>query len=160
MSPELFQKYHPFLDNRTSCSLGHQHELGCWLWDFLEGYLLDTQLITKKLGEYVMTYHEAAILAYLNGRGGAPKLHCANIRTGVLVMEFINDPTLEDFFIFGTLSYDRWLKVLVAVAERLQEVHEAGIVHNDFKLDNCLVSFNYGECNAHIIDFGLSGKIG
>lgn len=75
-------------------------------------------------------------------------------------MEFINDPTLEDFFIFGTLSYDRWLKVLVAVAERLQEVHEAGIVHNDFKLDNCLVSFNYGECNAHIIDFGLSGKIG
>lgn len=43
-----------------------------------------------------VTYHEAAILAYLNGRGGAPKLISMTIHKGMLVMEYINGSTLEE----------------------------------------------------------------
>ncbi|XP_037796463.1 mitogen-activated protein kinase spk1-like, partial [Penaeus monodon] len=53
------------------------------------------------------------------------------------------------------------LSVLYAIAKRLQEIHEAGIIHGDFKPDNCLITFDEeGNPDAHIIDFGLSTKIG
>lgn len=48
------------------------------------------------------------------------------------------------------------------VAERLQEVHGAGYVHCDMKLDNVTVSMSgEGEPEAvHLIDFGMARRVG
>lgn len=59
------------------------------------------------------------------------------------------------------LSDVQWLLVLCAIARRLHEIHQAGIIHGDFKCDNCVITFDEeGNPDAHILDFGLSTKIG
>ncbi|XP_063597270.1 casein kinase I-like [Penaeus indicus] len=112
-------------------------------------------------GKVAVTYHEAAILAYLNGRGGAPKLISTTFRKGLLVMEYIKGITLEKLINCNEVNGAQWLSVLCAIAKRIQEIHQAGIIHSDFKADNCLITFDEeGNPDAHIIDFGLSTKIG
>ncbi|XP_047492031.1 casein kinase I-like [Penaeus chinensis] len=112
-------------------------------------------------GKVAVTYHEAAILAYLNGRGGAPKLISTTFRKGLLVMEYIKGITVEKLIKCNEMNGSQWLSVLCAIAKRIQEIHQAGIIHSDFKPDNCLITFDEeGNPDAHIIDFGLSTKIG
>lgn len=109
----------------------------------------------------MFTYHEAAVLAYLDGRAGAPKLFSTCVSRGVIVMEYIDGVTVEDLIISLRLNHNQWLQVLVSIAERLKELHSAGIVHADFKVDNCMITFDgSGNPDAHIIDFGISGKAG
>lgn len=109
----------------------------------------------------LVTYHEAAILAHLNGRGGAPKLIATCVDEGLVVMEYIKGVTVLQLMRENTLSDAQWLSVLCAVAKRLQEIHRAGIIHGDFKPDNCIITYDEeGNPDAHILDFGLSAKIG
>ena len=48
--------------------------------------------------------------------------------------------------------------VLEAVCRRLNELHQAGIVHCDLKHDNVMVSLT--PIDANIIDFGVSMRVG
>lgn len=59
-----------------------------------------------------ITRHEAAILAHLDGRAGAPKLICTNPKLGIIVMQCINGRTISWHLGSNELSDETWLELL------------------------------------------------
>lgn len=107
---------------------------------------------------------EASFLAHLDGRGGAPRLiNVSPERDDLIVMEYCEGDTLMRLLLQKSFRDTEWLQMLRAIAERLDELHQAGIVHTDFKMDNCIIATKVGEdddnqraFDARIIDFGIS----
>lgn len=100
-------------------------------------------------------------MAYLAGRGGAPILIAAVPSKGVIVMEYIYGETINTIASNCLLSDVQWIDLLLVVAKRLKEVHVAGIVHSDLKFNNCIITTDaVGAPDAHLIDFGMSTKVG
>ena len=74
-----------------------------------------------------------------------------------IVMEYIDGVTLEEFC-SGRLSKpskDRLKAVLHDIMDGVDYLHHRGIIHNDLKPDNIIVT---GNGTARIIDFGLSAS--
>lgn len=74
-----------------------------------------------------------------------------------IVMEYIDGVTLEEFC-SGRLSKpskDRLKAVLHDIMYGVDYLHHRGIIHNDLKPDNIIVT---GNGTARIIDFGLSAS--
>lgn len=57
-------------------------------------------------------------------------------------MEYIDGRTVDQLAYMFNMTNIKLLQVLCVVAERLNELHAAGIVHTDFKLDNCIITFD------------------
>ena len=79
-------------------------------------------------------------------------------------MEYSGRTTLSDMLMdqdISRLSDADWLKILLAMASRLDELHRAGYVHTDFKPSNVIITLDpqHGH-DAHIIDFGISVRSG
>lgn len=76
-------------------------------------------------------------------------------------MEYLGKHTLGDI-IHKMKCYDYfWIRILYSCAQKIQELHDAGIVHADLHTRNVVVTFDeLGTPMAHIIDFGMSRKIG
>ncbi|XP_027212116.2 dual specificity testis-specific protein kinase 1-like [Penaeus vannamei] len=107
-----------------------------------------------------ITLHEAAILATLNGKAGAPKLICTDPDKGIIVMEYLGPNTLYKVIRSRRQRDITWLKILYSCADKLQELHQAGFVHADLNIKNVMITYKQGNPMAHIIDFGLARKIG
>ena len=72
-----------------------------------------------------------------------------------IVMEYIEGCTLTEFVAKGQ-SHEVLRRLLAEILDAVDYLHKKGLIHNDLKPDNILVS-NIGN-HIRIIDFGLSDK--
>jgi eukaryotic-like serine/threonine-protein kinase len=70
-----------------------------------------------------------------------------------LVMEFILGETLGQRIAKGSLPEKEWIAISLQIAAALEEAHEHGIVHQDLKPGNIMVT---PKGQAKVLDFGLA----
>jgi serine/threonine protein kinase/Tfp pilus assembly protein PilF len=70
-----------------------------------------------------------------------------------LVMEYIPGETLGQRLSRGPLSEKEWVAISLQIAAALEEAHEHGIVHQDLKPGNIMVT---PKGQAKVLDFGLA----
>jgi serine/threonine protein kinase/tetratricopeptide (TPR) repeat protein len=70
-----------------------------------------------------------------------------------LVMEFIPGETLGQRIAKGPLQEKEWISMSLQIAAALEEAHEHGIVHQDLKPGNIMVT---PKGQAKVLDFGLA----
>ncbi len=70
-----------------------------------------------------------------------------------LVMEYIPGETLGQRLSKGSLSEKEWIAISLQIAAALEEAHEHGIVHQDLKPGNIMVT---PKGQAKVLDFGLA----
>ena len=70
-----------------------------------------------------------------------------------LVMEFIQGETLGQRIAKGPLPEKEWIAISLQIAAALEEAHEHGIVHQDLKPGNIMVT---PKGQAKVLDFGLA----
>ena len=71
-----------------------------------------------------------------------------------LVMEYVVGKTLKELVKQGPLPLEHAMKFGMQLAEALQTVHSAGIVHRDVKGDNAIV--REGRDELKLMDFGIA----
>src|SRR5262245_51211130 len=100
---------------------------------------------------------EAQVLASLNHPNIA---HIHGVEQGpegpLLVLEFVDGPTLADRIARGPLPADEAIAIAKQVADALEAAHERGVVHRDLKPANIKVD-DHG--NVKVLDFGLAKAI-
>ncbi len=70
-----------------------------------------------------------------------------------LVMEYIPGETLGQRIAKGSLPEKEWIAIGLQIAAALEEAHEHGIVHQDLKPGNIMVT---PKGHAKVLDFGLA----
>jgi serine/threonine-protein kinase len=70
-----------------------------------------------------------------------------------IAMAHIKGESLKDKIVSGPLDINEVLKIVIQVAEGLQEAHENGIIHRDIKPANIALT---AKGQAKIMDFGLA----
>lgn len=116
----------------------------------------------SQLASTDMYLREAIFLERLNGAGGAPRLLLAANDYPCLLMTYCPYPSLKTLIEMNAFTNrHQLLSTFRSTALSLHRIHEAGLVHGDFKHDNILVSFRPGApTKTCVIDFGLSVPIG
>ncbi len=104
---------------------------------------LDRALRTQR------TLKEAKILDMAAKAGvRVPRLYALFPSAGLIVMEYVEGPTLKDLISSG----DNWRPLAVEAGRQLGLLHRAGIVHGDSTTSNMVVS----PRGLTLIDFGLA----
>ncbi len=86
------------------------------------------------------------------------KIHDMGERDGksFIVMEYVEGVSLEKMLARGPLSMQEALRISVEMAEALEEAHNKGIVHRDFKSTNVHIT---SDGKVKVLDFGLAKAI-
>ncbi|MDQ0615794.1 tRNA A-37 threonylcarbamoyl transferase component Bud32 [Microbacterium sp. W4I4] len=106
-------------------------------------------------------YSESAVLASVN-HPSLVTLYDARLDPAhprYLAMEYVDGPTLTSRLTHGPLPSTEAARLARDIAEALQTVHEAGIVHRDVKPSNILLSRSArrdGDWVAKLTDFGIA----
>lgn len=123
----------------------------------LEGRLVVRKTL-KKVEAMGNLVEEVRIHKMLAGAGGAP-----------LLQGLCLTPPPRMFISWAGTSYTTYLRgcserdvvsSLIIIAEKLTEIHEKNVVHNDLKADNITAVTTEGEVDFNVIDFGLSKMSG
>jgi serine/threonine-protein kinase len=97
---------------------------------------------------------EAQVLASLNHPSIAQVFGVETSDTSpVIVMEFVDGPTLADRIAKGALPLDETIAIARQLCDGLEAAHERGIVHRDLKPANIKVR---PDGTIKILDFGLA----
>ncbi|XP_064098086.1 mitogen-activated protein kinase kinase kinase 10-like [Macrobrachium nipponense] len=104
---------------------------------------------------------EAEALKSLKGVGGAPLLLGVCKRPPAIVMELCPGEVMSD--LAGPAYH--LVKSLSEIGRKLHEIHLAGYVHRDIKMDNVIICApqelsKESKVEVRIIDFGLATEIG
>jgi len=101
---------------------------------------------------------EAQLLAALNHPNIATLLGLEESdKSGALVMELVEGPTLADRLAAGPIPLDEALPIARQIAEALEYAHEKSIVHRDLKPANVKLT---REGVVKVLDFGLAKALG
>ena len=86
------------------------------------------------------------------------KIHDMGEREGksFIVMEYVEGVSLREMLARGPLTMQEALRITVQMAEALEEAHNKGIVHRDFKPTNVNIT---SEGKVKVLDFGLAKAI-
>src|ERR1035437_6145930 len=71
-----------------------------------------------------------------------------------MVMEWCEGRLLRDILNEGRIAPDRAVRIILAVLEALEYIHDNGVVHRDLKPENIMVD---ADDNVKLIDFGIAG---
>lgn len=94
------------------------------------------------------TLKEAKVMIAASRAGASvPRILAVHPSAGLIVMEFIDGPTLKDL-----VGADGWEELAVEAGRQLALIHGAGVVHGDYTTSNMIVSGG----RLYVIDFGLS----
>jgi hypothetical protein len=97
---------------------------------------------------------EAQLLASLNHPQIAQIHGVEDGDTGpLLVMEFVDGPTLADRIATGPIAIDDAIRIARQIADALEAAHERGIIHRDLKPANIKVN---DDGAVKVLDFGLA----
>lgn len=99
--------------------------------------------------------HEKAMLEKLKSSSHVPRLLEAREHDGqlVLILEECGGVVL-DTLLARPMEIERFLRLALAIAEALGDVHACGVVHKDIKPANIMV--NETQSTAHLIDFAIA----
>ena len=126
--------------------------------------LYDKTVACLKVGKHgkdqlIEFWREANIMTQLDGAGGSPEVLAVATDTPAMVTSFVPYPTLMQVIEDGQVTTQRQLlHIVLSVAKRLGQVHQAGFAHCDLKEDNIMVDMDNVE--TYLIDFGIATKIG
>ncbi|XP_071552130.1 tyrosine-protein kinase Lyn-like [Panulirus ornatus] len=103
----------------------------------------------------VMFSDEANLMEKLDGAGGTPILLGHARDPPALLMTQVGCHTLDELIFESNAGYN--LQELgIKAGRQLLEIHEKGIVHNDFKANNIIVSGPTEAPVVNIIDLGIA----
>lgn len=113
----------------------------------------------KSGGSFSPTFlWECRVMLEVDGAGGAPRLHALCAQPPAVIQDYAG--VRYDLFLMNECSVGTFLRSVVGVTQSLDAVHQRGFVHNDLKVDNITVSGPPASPAAHVIDFGLSTRLG
>lgn len=102
--------------------------------------------------------HEAMMHNILKGAGGAPLLHSVRMKPPCMLMSCAGTCYISYVKKCTDLKA---IESLIIIAEKLHEIHERNVIHNDFKGNNVTVTVAAdGKVDFHVIDFGMSTNSG
>ncbi|MGN0213318.1 MAG: DUF805 domain-containing protein [Muribaculaceae bacterium] len=106
------------------------------------------------------TEREVEILEILNNTEGVVKVYDRfpfNYNF-YIVMEFIDGMNVEQYVQkFGSVPYERAVRLMIKILDIMQSVHEKEIVHRDMKPSNIMIRDDERVC---ILDFGIAKDLG
>ncbi len=76
-----------------------------------------------------------------------------------LAMELVEGKTLDVLVRGGKLAPSHAVDVLLQVAEALEAIHAAGLVHCDLSPRNVIVAARGGELQVKVLDFGIARSV-
>jgi len=105
--------------------------------------------------------YEYNIYKELQNQIGFPKIHdfTETKKNFICIMEFLG-PSLEDLFEFCNrrFSLKTTLMIAIQILNRMESIHNAGIIHRDIKPDNFLIGIGKNKSRIYMIDMGLSKR--
>ncbi|XP_042213882.1 tyrosine protein-kinase src-1-like [Homarus americanus] len=111
-----------------------------------------------KDADFEILLEEIQMLRKVNGAGGAPVLHGVCIDPFIIIQSYVGMP-YEKYL--SRCPPNKVLFSLVKLGERLSEIHQKNLSHNDLKINNVAVTLlPGGEADIHIIDFGECSEFG
>ncbi|XP_042234786.1 probable serine/threonine-protein kinase DDB_G0267514 [Homarus americanus] len=123
--------------------------------------------VLKPEGSLESFRQEVDQLLHLAGAGGSPVIlaktkfsfrldrRTEDVKPIAFVASFCGDANLWDLLCEQRLKDEDLFRISVGIVEKMCEVAERGVVHNDLKSDNIIVSFENGFPEVHVIDFGM-----
>jgi serine/threonine protein kinase len=103
--------------------------------------------------------YEVEIYKKLEGEIGFPRIYefKKTHKHNIAVMEYLG-PTLEELFEFcnNKFSLKTTLMIGIQILNRIEKIHNMGILHRDIKPDNFLIGTGQMKNKIYLIDLGLS----
>jgi serine/threonine protein kinase len=104
--------------------------------------------------------NEARIYQYLKGGVGIPQVKWFGVddANNYMVINLLGESLQHNINTYGVFSLVDSISIGVQMIERIQYVHECGLIHRDVKPDNFLFGLNEQRERLYIIDFGFCKK--
>jgi len=104
--------------------------------------------------------NEARIYQYLKGGIGIPQVKWFGVddANNYMVINLLGESLQNNIHTYGAFSLLESISIGVQMIERIQYVHECGLIHRDVKPDNFLFGLNEQQERLYIIDFGFCKK--
>jgi serine/threonine protein kinase len=103
--------------------------------------------------------YEMTIYKKIENEIGFPKIHefIKSKKNVICVMDYLG-PSLEDLFDFcgKQFSLKTTLMIGIQILNRIESIHNQGIIHRDIKPDNFLIGTAKNKSRIYLIDFGLA----
>lgn len=103
--------------------------------------------------------YEVDIYRNLQTENGFPKIYDfkKTKKHNIAIMEYLG-PTLEELFEFCNhkFSLKTTLMIGIQILNRIEKIHNLGIIHRDIKPDNFLIGVGKMKSRIYLIDLGLS----
>lgn len=104
--------------------------------------------------EHSVFDNEAFVLAHLDGRATAPRLHAAGMHEGCpfLILEWCSGADSGVATQYARHDRAALFAICVSIAEAYAELHDAGVIHADVHPRNVMID----GARVRLIDFGLA----